>query len=290
MVAVLALTNWMIYARVARGIVLSVGRRPYVEAAEMIGAPQARVIFRHILPNLASPLLTLAILEFANVVLAEAALSFLGLGVQPPATSWGLDIATGKDYLFIAWWLVTFPGLCISITVLSINLVASWLRVTSDPQEREKRFARARRPPAARGAAGRRPPGGRMNAALDKPLLEIERLEVEFDTRRGVVRGLRGVDLSIGRGETLGIVGESGSGKSVTAQAVMGLVDAPGRIAGGDIRWKGRSLLTAPGARYGPRDARPRDGAGLPGRDDLARPAVHLSARRSARCCAGISA
>jgi len=88
-----------------------------------------------------------------------------------------------------------------------------------------------------------------MNAATDRPLLEIERLEVQFDTRRGVVRGLRGVDLTIGRGETLAIVGESGSGKSVTAQAVMGLIDVPGRIAGGDIRWKGQSLLTRAGAR-----------------------------------------
>jgi len=144
MVVVLALTNWMIYARVVRGIVLSVRQTPYVEAAEMIGCPQSRVIFRHILPNLMSPLLTLGILEFTNIVLAEAALSFLGLGVQPPATSWGLDVSTGKDYIFVAWWLVTFPGLCISITVLSINLFANWLRVTTDPQEREKRFARAR--------------------------------------------------------------------------------------------------------------------------------------------------
>ena len=97
-----------------------------------------------------------------------------------------------------------------------------------------------------------------MNAALDKPLLEIERLEVEFDTRRGVVRGLRGVDLTIGRGETLAIVGESGSGKSVTAQAVMGLIDVPGRISGGDIRWKGHSLLTRAGARMA-RDIRGKE-------------------------------
>jgi len=159
MIVVLALTNWMIYARVVRGIVLSVRQTPFVEAAEMIGCPQSRVIFRHILPNLSSPLLTLGILEFTNIVLAEAALSFLGLGVQPPATSWGLDISTGKDYLFVAWWLVTLPGLCISITVLSINLFANWLRVTTDPQEREKRFARARA--AERRRAERRAGVGR---------------------------------------------------------------------------------------------------------------------------------
>jgi peptide/nickel transport system ATP-binding protein len=82
-----------------------------------------------------------------------------------------------------------------------------------------------------------------------EPLLEIENLEVEFETRRGTVRGLRGVNLRIGKGETLAIVGESGSGKSVTAQAVMGLIDVPGRITNGDIRWKGRSLLTPAGIR-----------------------------------------
>ncbi|MBB5753761.1 ABC transporter ATP-binding protein [Prosthecomicrobium pneumaticum] len=88
-----------------------------------------------------------------------------------------------------------------------------------------------------------------MDAISEMPLLEVERLQVEFDTRAGIVHGLRGVDLSIRRGETLALVGESGSGKSVTAQAVMGLIDVPGRIAGGDIRWKGQSLLKGDGPR-----------------------------------------
>ncbi len=143
MIIVLAATNWMVYARLVRGIVLSVRQTPYVEAAEVIGCKPGRIIVRHILPNLISPLLTLGILEFTNIVLAEAAVSFLGLGVQPPETSWGLDVAGGRDYIFIAWWLITFPGLSIVATVLSINLFANWVRVTTDPQEREKRFARA---------------------------------------------------------------------------------------------------------------------------------------------------
>jgi ABC-type dipeptide/oligopeptide/nickel transport system permease subunit len=143
-IVVLALTNWMIYARIVRGIVLSVRQTAYVEAAEMIGCKPGRVVFKHILPNLISPLLTLGILEFTNIVLAEAAMSFLGLGIQPPATSWGLDVANGKDYIFVAWWLITFPGLSISVTVLAINLFAGWVRVTTDPQEREKRFARTK--------------------------------------------------------------------------------------------------------------------------------------------------
>lgn len=144
-ILVLSFNGWMVYGRMTRGAVLSVRQTAYVEAAEVVGCSGTRVVLRHILPNLTSPLLTLAILEFARIVLAEAALSFLGVGIQPPATSWGLDVASGKDYLFRAWWLVTFPGIAISLTVLAINLVASWMRLVSDPQEREKQFARQMR-------------------------------------------------------------------------------------------------------------------------------------------------
>jgi peptide/nickel transport system permease protein len=141
-VVVLALNGWMVYGRMTRSAVLAIRQSPYVEAAEVVGCRWPRILFRHILPNLTSPLLTLGILEFARIVLAEAALSFLGLGIQPPATSWGLDVAMGKNYMFMAWWLVTIPGCAIAVTVLAINLVASWLRLISDPQEREKQFAR----------------------------------------------------------------------------------------------------------------------------------------------------
>lgn len=141
-IVVLALNGWMVYARMARSVVLSLRQTAFVEAAELLGCRTGRILIRHLLPNLAAPLLTLGTLEFARIVLAEAALSFLGLGVQPPATSWGLDVAQGKDYMFRAWWLVTIPGLAIAFTVLAINLIASWLRVTTDPVEREKRFAR----------------------------------------------------------------------------------------------------------------------------------------------------
>ena len=141
-IVVLSLNGWMVYGRMTRSAVLSIRQNAYVECAEILGCKGSRVIGKHILPNLTSPLITLAILEFARIVLAEAALSFLGLGIQPPATSWGLDVATGKNYIFRAWWLVTMPGLLISIMVLAVNLVASWLRLISDPNEREKQFAR----------------------------------------------------------------------------------------------------------------------------------------------------
>lgn len=140
-VVVLAVNGWMIYARLTRGVVLSVKETAYVEAAEVIGCRPQRVMFKHILPNLTAPLSTLAVLEFARIVLAEAALSYLGVGVKRTDISWGLDVASGQDFVFNSWWLVVMPGVVISLTVLSVNLVASWLRVVVDPSEREKRHA-----------------------------------------------------------------------------------------------------------------------------------------------------
>lgn len=139
---ILAINGWMVYARMTRGVVLSVRERPFVEAAEIIGCKPKRVVFTHILPNLFTPVATLAVLEFARIILAEAALSFLGVGIQYPDVSWGLDISRAGDHeLFGNQWLIIYPGLLLSLTVLSINLFSSWLRVALDPQEREKRFA-----------------------------------------------------------------------------------------------------------------------------------------------------
>jgi peptide/nickel transport system permease protein len=139
---ILAINGWMVYARMTRGVVLSVRERPFVEAAEMLGATPKRVIFKHVLPNLFTPLATLVVLEFARIILAEAALSFLGLGIQYPGVSWGLDIARAGDHeLFGNQWLIIYPGLLLTLTVLAVNLLSSWLRVALDPLEREKKFA-----------------------------------------------------------------------------------------------------------------------------------------------------
>jgi ABC-type dipeptide/oligopeptide/nickel transport system permease subunit len=138
MVLVLALNNWMWYARLTRGVMLSMREVLFVEAARVIGASNARIIFKHCFPNLASPLITLGTLEVARMILSEASLSFLGFGVQPPTPAWGLMLAEGRGYLPIAWWPVTFAGICIGLTVLAINLVASWLRSVTDPHQRYK--------------------------------------------------------------------------------------------------------------------------------------------------------
>lgn len=136
MVLIFALLRWVVYARLARGITLSLKESSFVEAARAIGATNNRIIFRHILPNMISPLLVLATLEIALLILAEAGLSFLGFGLLPPEPSWGLMIARGREYMREAWWMITLPGLAIFLTTLSLNLLANWLRNVTDPVQR----------------------------------------------------------------------------------------------------------------------------------------------------------
>jgi peptide/nickel transport system permease protein len=146
-ILVLAVTRWMVYARVTRGLVLSYRENVFVEAARATGCTDRQIILTHLLPNLLSPIIVLATLEVAYMILTEAALSFLGLGIQPPQSSWGLMLSQGRQYVTTAWWLVTFPGLAILLTALSLNLVATWARGVTDPAQRWRYFQR--RPAAA---------------------------------------------------------------------------------------------------------------------------------------------
>ena len=130
-VLVLAITRWMVYARVARGLMLSLREELFVEASKSLGASNVRIIVRHLLPNLLAPILVLATLELAVMMLTEASLSFLGLGIQPPESSWGLMLAEGREYLTTAPWLVAVPGVAILLTTLSVNIIATWLRSRS---------------------------------------------------------------------------------------------------------------------------------------------------------------
>jgi peptide/nickel transport system permease protein len=136
LVVVLALTSWIRYARIVRGQVLAVREREFVLSTVAIGASTARIMFRHILPNILTPALVVATLELARIIIMDAALSFLGLGLQPPSPSWGRMLADGRTYMSTAWWVVTFPGLAIVLTVLSVNLVGDWLRDYFDPRQR----------------------------------------------------------------------------------------------------------------------------------------------------------
>lgn len=135
MIIVMAITTWMIYARVVRGVTLSISQQEFVEAARSVGANDLRILVRHILPNLLAPILVIWTLEVARVILMESALSFLGLGVPPPTPSWGRMLAEGRDYLTVAGWIATYPGLAIMLTVLGINFLGDGLRDLLDPRQ-----------------------------------------------------------------------------------------------------------------------------------------------------------
>jgi peptide/nickel transport system permease protein len=149
-IGVLSLYSWMIYTRMANGLVLQLQDEEFISAARMSGCSTRQIIMWHFLPNCTSALLTQAVLEFARVVLAEASLSYLGLGVQPPQASWGLMVAENQTYFGTAWWTVILPGVALSVLVLSINIVANWLRLATDPKHRSLRYARAARRGGAR--------------------------------------------------------------------------------------------------------------------------------------------
>lgn len=136
LVLVLAITRVPIYLRTTRAEVLEVRERMFVQAATVMGASNRRIIFRHILPVILPTLLTIATLDFAFVMLAESALSFLGIGIQPPEITWGLMVSQGRQYLTNAWWLAFWPGLAIILTTMSLNLLSSWMRVALNPMQR----------------------------------------------------------------------------------------------------------------------------------------------------------
>lgn len=131
---VIGITSWMGVARLVRAEFLSLKEREYVLAAKAMGASDAKIIFRHILVNSLAPVLVSAVLGVASTVLVESALSFLGLGVQPPTPSWGNILTLGKDNIEIAWWLSVFPGIAILITVLGYNLLGEGIRDSIDPR------------------------------------------------------------------------------------------------------------------------------------------------------------
>ncbi len=133
-IIIIALGGWASYARVIRSEVLSLKAQEFVTMALVMGAGPSWVIRRHLIPNVASSLLVLATLQLGRAVLAEGSLSFLGIGVPAPAPSWGGMLADGRNYLVVAWWLPTLPGIALSLAVLASNLMGDWLRTRNDPK------------------------------------------------------------------------------------------------------------------------------------------------------------
>jgi peptide/nickel transport system permease protein len=132
----LSVTGWTLYARLVRGETMTVKTRDFVQAARANGAGDARIVLRHVLPNVFSPVIVVAVFAVANMIVLEATLSFLGLGVEPSVVTWGRMLNGGRLYLNTAWWLTAFPGFAIFVTVLAVNLLGDHLRDWLDPQLR----------------------------------------------------------------------------------------------------------------------------------------------------------
>ncbi|WP_244520467.1 ABC transporter permease [Fictibacillus solisalsi] len=134
LIIVIGFTNWVTYARVVRGEVLSIKEREFVKASKSIGTRNGIIMLKHIFPNIISSFIVISTLSVATTIILEASLSFLGLGIQPPEISWGGMLTDGRNYLATNWWLVTFPGIAITVTVLGIIFLGDWLRDVLDPR------------------------------------------------------------------------------------------------------------------------------------------------------------
>ena len=133
LVGVLAISSWPTFARIVRGETLSLRQRPFIETARALGGTDIRIARVHLLPSLVPSLCVVASFDLARIIVLESSLSFLGLGIQPPTPSWGMDLSESRQFVQIAWWTVLFPGLAISLVVLAANLFGDWVRDALDP-------------------------------------------------------------------------------------------------------------------------------------------------------------
>lgn len=217
------------FLRLSRSIVLAEREEVYVRAARVVGASPSRILLRHIVPNIAPPLIIQVTLTIGAVLLAEAGLSFVGLGVQPPGASWGTMLNTAATYMALNWFLAVPPGLAIVVTVLSVNLLGDVLRDSVGRgitiRVKPTNVARIAQPDAP---------------ALPEPqaddVLRVQGLQVVVSAKDGgEIPVITDLSFHISKGETLGLVGESGCGKTITGLALLGLIGPGGRITHGDI-------------------------------------------------------
>jgi peptide/nickel transport system permease protein len=213
--------------------VLTVRSQEYVEAVRVLGGGSGRILLRTILPNIAGPLLVQISLAASSAVVLESGLSFLGLGMVPPAASWGLMIADARTTMAQAPLLLVWPCLALSLTILTLNAVCDRLRDAADPHRRAPR----RRRVLDVLAPGLLPQSG--------PLLDVRGLTVAIDTPAGPIHPVRDVSLRMSSGEVLAIVGESGSGKSMLGLSIMGLLPPPARPTQGAVWLEETELLRA---------------------------------------------
>ncbi|MBN8901236.1 MAG: dipeptide/oligopeptide/nickel ABC transporter permease/ATP-binding protein, partial [Rhodospirillales bacterium] len=236
LIPVLAVLYLPGFVRVVYAGVLTVRSQDYVEAVRALGAGPVRIMGRTILPNIAGPVLVQFSLAAASAVVLESGLSFLGLGVVPPAPSWGLMIGAARATMTQSPLLLLWPCAALTLTILAMNALCDALRDAVDPHGV---------PPRRRGAV--RLPALLPGLVPDRgSALELRNLTVAIDTPRGPIHPVRDVSLRVAPGETLAVVGESGSGKSLTGLAVLGLLPPVARIEQGAAFVEGREVLRLP--------------------------------------------
>ena len=233
------------FSRLVRGQALAVREETYIEASRSIGTPGRRIIVRHLLPNLLAPLVVQAATTLGLVLIAEASLSFLGLGAQPPDVSWGAMLHDAYRFILVDPTQMLAPGLAIALTVLAFNQVGDGLLhalTVLRPGSARRRGAQLGLTAIARSVAAA-PREDRVGC--EQPLLDVRDLCVEFELNGMPTTVVDGVSFHINRAETLGLVGESGSGKTVSALSMLRLMLSPAaRITGGSALFEGRDLLS----------------------------------------------
>jgi ABC-type glutathione transport system ATPase component/ABC-type dipeptide/oligopeptide/nickel transport system permease subunit len=230
------------FARVAYGETLSVKQMEYVEAQRALGARSPRILLRTLLPNISGPLLVQYSLTVSQAIIVEAGLSFLGLGIVPPAPSWGQMIRSARAQLEVNPLSLVWPSLCLVLTVFLVNRLCDALQARFDPRT----ATTARKLGWSDDRKTRPRASGDVSAGggTSSPTLEVRDLRVQFMTQDGPITAVENVSFSVMPGETLAIVGESGSGKSVTALSIMRLNPAGSSRLEGSIRLGGREILT----------------------------------------------
>ncbi|MDF3311878.1 dipeptide/oligopeptide/nickel ABC transporter permease/ATP-binding protein [Rhodococcus sp. T2V] len=233
------------FTRLVRGQALAVREEVFIDASHALGAPTRLIVWRHLLPNVASPLIVQVSLSLGFAVLMEAGLSFLGLGVQPPTASWGTMLSRANESMLTQPWSMMAPGLAIVLTVVAFNEVGEGLRSALGASTPPKRSAQLGLTTVQRASHSTTAVADEQIRREKEPLLRVEGLAIEMGSGTDRTQILDNVSFSIGEGEALGLVGESGSGKTVTSLSIMRLLPSPpARVIGGSINFEGRDLLS----------------------------------------------
>lgn len=226
------------FARITRDAVVSVKSKSYIEASIGLGHKKLNIIYKDILPSIFPIIIVQVSAALAWGILDEASLGFLGLGVQPPDTSWGSLLIEGRQYAYQAWWIAFFGGVPVTLSVFGINMLGDGLRDVADPRSSRNYF------PKKEKKLRRKELDLDSHVLADQvQILEIKNLSVDFLSDAGTVRAVSNVSLSISQGEIVGLVGESASGKSTLALSILKLLPNNGEVVAGKVFFNGRDIL-----------------------------------------------